>query len=372
MKILQPRRFHPLKAAWVLACLVSFVVYTTHRDRPARTWKWGGPIMGSTYTVQVVDKSLDSTRFATMQREVADLLESVNRELSTWLTNSTLSLFNASESTAPFEVSASFAEVTRLALEVSHKSGGAFDITFSPLFDLWGFGRNGPKRIPTPEEQEATIIRCGYGYLGVVGSNAIQKARPDLQVVYNAIVPGFAADQVTALLSRKGYSNTYVDVGGETVVRGVNASGKPWRLGIETPVYDAEPGESLEAVVQLSDRALATSGDYRNYFRDENGRVFAHIFDPRTGRPATTPVASVSVVADSGALADALATTLFVMGPDEGLPWLAREYPGVEALFILREPENRLREVSSPGFEVVTGYRPRPELLTLTPDSTQP
>lgn len=372
MKLLQPRRFDPRKAAWVLVCLLAFTVYTAQRDRPPRLARWGGHVMGSTYTVQVVDRQMNPGRQAVLQQEIAALLDGLNLELSTWLTNSLLSRFNASDSTAAFEVSPAFAEVTRLALEVSRKSGGAFDITFSPLFDLWGFGRTGPKRVPTAEEQAATRERCGYGYLSVVGSNHIQKARPDLQVVYNAIVPGFAADQVTALLHKKGYTNTYVDVGGETVVRGVNASGKPWRLGIETPVYDAEPGESLEAVVELSDRALATSGDYRNYFRDAAGRVYAHIFDPRTGQPATTQVASVSVVAESGALADALATTLFVMGPDEGLPWLARAYPGVEALFILRESENRLREVASPGFASATGYQPRTEPITVSPGSTQP
>ena len=359
MKLLQPRRFHPLKAAWVLLVLAAFALYTTHRDRPARLWKWGGQTMGSTYTVQVVDRQLNEARFPALQQEVEDLLQSLNSDLSTWLPDSAISRFNNSTSTEPFAVSAAFADVTRTALEVSQLSGGAFDITFSPLFDLWGFGRSGPKRIPAAEEQAATRLRCGYPHLSVPTASSIQKALPGLQVTYNAIVPGFAADQVTALLQRAGYSNTYVDVGGETVVRGLNVEARPWRLGIETPVYDIEPGAALEAVVNLSDRALATSGDYRNYFRDQSGQVFAHIFDPRTGRPATTQVGSVSVIAESGALADALATTLFVMGPKEGLPWLASRLPGVHALFIMRESETSFREVATPGFEAATGYRPR-------------
>lgn len=366
MKLLQPRRFDPRKAAWVLVCLIAFAVYTAQRDRPPRVWKWGGQVMGSTYTVQIVEKNLSQRTWTDLQRQVDAVLQGLNQELSTWEPESALSRFNASTSTEPVQVSAAFAGVTRTALDLSRRSQGAFDITFSPLFDLWGFGRSGPKRKPADAEIAATRQRCGFEHLSVPSPTTIQKTIPHLQVVYNAIVPGFAADQVTAWLRQAGYSNTYVDVGGETVVQGHNAEGRPWRLGIETPVYDAEPGASLEAVVHLSNRALATSGDYRNYFRDETGRVFSHIFDPRTGYPATTPVASVSVIADSGAIADALATTLFVMGPDEGLAWLAREFPDAHALFILRESESSFREVATPGFEQATGYHPRAGVMDAT------
>jgi thiamine biosynthesis lipoprotein len=366
MKLLQPRRFHPRKAAWVLLVLAAFTLYTTYRDRPTRLWKWSGQVMGSSYTVQVVEKRFSPQAWAELQAQVDRQLQELNQELSTWETDSTLSRFNAGTSTEPVVVSPAMAEVTRIALEVSRRSGGTFDITFSPLFDLWGFGRAGAKRQPALAEIEQTRQRCGYQHLSVPSPTTIQKAIPDLQVVYNAIVPGFAADQVTAWLRQAGYSNTYVDVGGETVVQGHNAEGRPWRLGIETPMYDAEPGASLEAVVQVTDCALATSGDYRNYFRDESGRVFSHIFDPRTGYPATTPVGSVSVIAESGAVADALATTLFVMGPEEGIPWLAREFPQAHALFILRESETTLREVATPGFEQATGYHPRAGVLEAT------
>ncbi len=358
-RLLQPRRFHPLKAAWVLFVLVVFAVYTTRRDRPLQAWKAAGQVMGSTYAFQVVDRGLDQSSFETLREIVDRFLQGLNQELSTWDPHSPVSAFNASASTDPFPVPPSVAELTRLSLDVSRLSGGIFDITLSPLFDLWGFGKEGPRRVPDDKELAVVRARCGYPYLSVPGSNVLQKAIPGLRVAYNAIAPGYAADQVTALLRQQGYTNTYVDVGGETVVQGHNAQGHPWRIGIETPQYDVEPGSSLEAVVHLAHGALATSGDYRKYFRDDSGRVFSHIFDPRTGRPATTRVASVSVVAPSGAMADALATTLFVMGPGEGLPWLAANLPGVEALFILRETENTFSEVATPGFEKATGYRPR-------------
>lgn len=358
MKLLQPRRFHPLKAVWVLFVLALFFGYTSRRDRPARLWRWGGETMGSTYSVQIVDRRLNERKVARLQADVEQLLDGLNAELSTWLTNSVLSRFNQAATTEPFPVSATFVDITEMALAVSRLSDGAFDVTFSPMFDLWGFGRSGPRHVPDDDAFARTRALCGYTNLSVAGPTAIRKSIPGLQVVFNALVPGYAAERVAGLLQERGFEHLYVDVGGETVTRGGNLKGEPWRIGIERPVYDAEPGENLEAVVQLRDRALATSGDYRNYFRDEQGRVYAHIFDPRTGRPATSLVASVSVVATNGGWADALATTLFVMGPDEGIPWLAR-VPGAEALFLMREPETGFREIASPGFEALTGYRAR-------------
>lgn len=364
MSLLQPRRFHPAKALWVLAVLVLFTVYTTRRDRQHRAWRWTGSTMGSSYTVHVVDPRLDDTAFAELRRDVEATLAAINDEMSTWLPDSPISRFNRSASTEPFAVSTDFAGVTRLALDVSRASAGAFDITFGPMFALWGFERSGPGRVPDEQAMAATLARCGYRHLEVVSSNQIRKAIPGLQIVFNAIVPGYAAERLAGLLEARGYTNLYVDVGGETVTRGRNPQGQPWRIGIETPAYGAEAGASVEAVVELSGQALATSGDYRNFFTDEAGHVFTHIFDPRTGRPATSRVASVSVVTTNGGLADALATTLFVMGPAEGLPWLAA-IPDTEALFIMRESETTLREIASDGFERATGYRPRAGPVTL-------
>ncbi len=358
MKLLQPRRFHPLKAGWVLLVLVAFTLYTTHRDQPARLWKWNGQTMGAGFTIQVVDRQLNEEQFQALTNRVETLLQGINAELSTWLPDSAVSQFNASTSTAPFQLSKAASALTRTALEISALSEGAFDITFSPLFDLWGFGKAGPKHVPTEEDIAATRTRCGYMHLSVPSPTQIQKDIPELQVVYNAIAPGFAADQITAILDAQGFSNTYVDVGGEIVVRGLNQAELPWRLGIETPIYDIAPGSRVKAVLHLSNQALATSGDYRNFFKDEQGQVFSHIFDPRTGRPATTKVASVSVIANTGARADALATTLFVMGPDQGLPWLAAHLPDVQALFFMRESETRFAEIATPGFEKAAGYRP--------------
>ncbi len=355
MKLIQPRRFYPIKTLWVLAVLAALFVYTTQRDRPAQTWRMAGEIFGAGYSVQLVERGFDARRLAALHREIQELLDAMDAELSTWKPDSALSKFNADPSLAPIEVTPRIAELAALSLELSRASGGAFDVTFSPLFDAWGFGRTGPKRTPDPETEAAARANCGYHLLTVVSSNQLQKGLPGLQIVFNAIAPGYAAQEVADLLMRRGHTNIYVDVGGEIVVRGRNLKGGPWRIGIERPVLDIEPGADVMAILELSDAAVATSGDYRNYVLGEDGEAYSHLFDPRVGRPVRSRVASVTVVANHGAWADALATTLFVMGPEEGLPWLA-EHTDAEALFIVREGETGFREIASPGLFARTGY----------------
>ncbi|MCS6770661.1 MAG: FAD:protein FMN transferase [Kiritimatiellae bacterium] len=359
MKLIQPRRFEPLKALWVLAVLVALFVYTTRRDRPPQLWRMSGEIFGSTYRVQIVDRRLNEREAAALHGEIQRRLDEIDAELSTWKTNSALSRFNADPSLAPIEVTPRIAELAALSLEISRASGGAFDVTFAPLFDAWGFGRTGPKRVPDPDTEAAARESCGYHLLTVLSSNHLQKAKPGVQIVFNAIAPGHAAQEISDWLASRGFTNTFVEIGGEIVVRGVNLAGRPWRIGIERPVPGSEPGKDLAAVLEVTDAAVATSGDYRNFLLGEDGQSYSHLFDPRIGRPAKGRVASVTVVASNGALADALATTMFVMGPEEGIPWL-REHSEAEALFFVRQGATGLTEVASPGFAARAGYRSAP------------
>lgn len=356
MTLIQPRRFYPLKTLWVLAVLLALFIYTTRRDRPAQTWRMAGEIFGSTYSVQIVDRRLNARKAAAIHAEVQKRLEEIDNELSTWKPDSALSRFNADTSLAPIEVTPRIAGLTALSLELSRASGGAFDVTFAPLFDAWGFGRGGPKKIPDPETEAAARANCGYTLVSVVSSNQLQKAKPGVQIAFNAIAPGAAAQEISDLLRERGYTNTFVDVGGEIVVRGANAAGRPWRIGIERPVPGSEPGKDLAAVLEITDAAVATSGDYRNFIQGDDGVAYSHLFDPRIGRPVRGRIASVTVVASNGAWADALATTLFVMGPEEGLPWLA-QHSDAEALFFMRDGPTNLIPVASTGFSARTGYR---------------
>lgn len=187
----------------------------------------------------------------------------------------------------------------------------------------------------------------GYRRLQVPSDTHLQKDQPGVRLNLSAIAKGFGVDAVTELLARRGLTNTYVEIGGELRVRGRNPDGGPWRIGIDTPVDRAPVGRSLASVLALHDAAVATSGDYRNYYEDPGGVRRSHLIDPRTGNPISNRLASVTVVAADCMTADAAATALMVLGPEAGLDWAARQ-PDIEALLIIRDGEG-FRTVSTPG-----------------------
>ena len=336
------------QTALLLLVLAAYTAHVYLRDRTLRLWALEGEAFGSTYTVQLVTTTLHEADLEPLRTEIESCLGRINDAFSTWKPDSDLSRFNHDTGTTAFAADTGLVAATAIALEVSRRSGGAFDGTFQPLFALWGFGGSGDHRIPSPEETDRERARCGWTRLHALAPAALRKDVAGLQYNLNAMAPGYAADRIADLLSARGFTNFYVDVGGESLVRGGKDHGHPWRLGIELPAFDAPHGGPLCAVVALTNGALATSGDNRNYFTGPDGTVLSHIFDPRIARPATTHVASVSVLFTNAAWADALATTLFVMGPDEGLPWLTN-VPGAEALFLVRDGE-ALRTNATPGF----------------------
>ena len=287
--------------------------------------------MGTTYSVQLVD-SPQTIEPAALQDRVDDLLADINASMSTYDPGSELSRFNASSSTDWYGVSAELANVVAAAQGVAEASGGAFDITVGPLVNLWGFGPGDSSGVPpSPEQVSAAKLRTGYGKLEVrLSPPALRKSEPDLYVDLSAIAKGYGVDRVAALLDAAGIENYLVEIGGELRARGLNFRRKPWRIAVERP----DPaGRTVQQVVALGDAAMATSGDYRNFF-ESGGTRYSHTIDPATGRPVTHDLASVTVVGADAMHADALATALLVMGPDRGLQFA--QASGLAALFISR------------------------------------
>jgi len=274
-----------------------------------------GRTMGTTFVVKVVPEGARPLPMDSLEAEINRVLREVNRQMSTYLPDSEISRFNRSRSTEWFPISSDFARVLRVALEISEASEGAFDVTVAPLVNLWGFGPEArPQRVPTEEALRQRQAWVGYRKLAVrLQPPAVKKAHPRMAIDLSAIAKGFGVDRVGELLEQWGLRNYMVEIGGEVRVRGRNPDGGPWRIGIRSP--DAEAG--LQKVVELSDAALATSGDYFNYF-EENGVRYSHTLDPRTGRPITHKLASVTVIHPSCTYADALATAIDVLGPDAG------------------------------------------------------
>ncbi len=289
-----------------------------------------------------------------LRQQIEGELVEINRQMSTWDPKSEISSFNLSDESEPFEISAPFAMVVARALELSESSGGAFDPTLSPLLNLWGFGSGGEERkVPADAEIAATKALTGWRKLGVGVDSTLRKSIPGLALDLGAIAKGYGVDAIGQLLDEAGHENWFVEIGGEVVVRGLNPKGKPWRIGIQYP--SSNPAvDKLQGIVNLTEGAVATSGDYRNYIQ-QDGVLYSHILDPRSGRAVLSDTASVTVVAPNCMDADGMATALFVMGADEGLTWV-EERPKVEAMFLVRGADGEIFEKFSSGFTTATGY----------------
>jgi thiamine biosynthesis lipoprotein len=316
-----------------LAVLLSLLAAcTTGSEHPVLELR--GETMGTSYSIQVVD--LAATIDPDALREKIDAeLESVNAIMSTYREDSELSAFNRSRSTDWLPVSPELASLVKEALWTSEVSRGAFDLTVGPLVNLWGFGP-GERIDAAPTDAQIAQARKHVGYHKLSARQvppALRKSDPDLYLDLSAIAKGYGVDRVAELLERAAIANYLVEIGGELRGRGYNGQGLAWRIAIERP----DPGlRQVERIVELCDGAMATSGDYRNFF-ESNGKRYSHMIDPKTGRPVTHDLASVTVLAPRTARADALATTFLVLGPEAGLT--LAESLKTPALFIQRTPE---------------------------------
>lgn len=293
--------------------------------------EFSGPTMGTYYSVKIVDPP-DQLQTATVRERIEQELENVSRDMSTYDETSELSHFNNSRATGWIPASAGLVTVLREAQHVSALSDGAFDVTIAPLVDLWGFGPvDTDDRVPTAQEIEAAAASTGYTHISIrTAPPALRKNDPEISIDLSSIAKGYAVDVLAEMLESLDIANYLVEIGGELRGKGINRRGKQWRIGIEAPSSDKR---AVYAVIALDDVAVATSGDYRNYF-EKDGQRYSHTIDPLTGRPITHKLASVTVVGQSAMRADAMATALMVLGPDKGYALAERE--GLAACFIIR------------------------------------
>lgn len=273
--------------------------------------RFGGPTMGSTYEVKFVG-AVPLSRV----REVVDAeLAQFDLAFSNWREDSEIARCNRHASTAPFAASARFLAVLQQALDVAAATEGAFDPTVKPLSDLYRKAKQDPRHRFDERAAAAACERVGYRNVEVRGG-AVHKKRPDVELDLDGIVAGACVDAIAQRLDALGVEAFYLQVTGEVYCRGEKAPGVPWQIGVVDPASDGTGVEESIRTLPLRDRALCTSGGYRNAVL-ANQRVLHHIFDPRTGRSASRGVVSVAVLADSAALADALGTAFVVIGEKE-------------------------------------------------------
>jgi len=282
-----------------------------------------GTTMGSIrYRAVVVTDDHAAEKQNAVKNAVNSSLQRVNELMSTYLEDSDISKLNASTSTQWQSVDPDTATVVARALEICELTDGAFDPTVGPAVNAWNFGP-GKKQSPKPPSDELVAeISSVVGFEKIevrATPPSIRKLNPKVQLDLSAIAKGYAVDRVAASLTELGYENFMVEVGGEVFAKGQRQSGGPWKVGVENPAPNPldETEDRIHRVVKLSGTAIATSGDYRNFF-EVDGKRYSHTIDPKTCKPVDHGMAIASVVADDCMTADAMATAVMVMGHQKG------------------------------------------------------
>lgn len=324
-------------------CLLLFLIVGTiiaiRRGQPAPYRQNTGFVFGTEYhiTYQCETDLHDSIR---------TVLDSVNASLSPFSPSSIISRMNRNE-----EVTADsmFIRVFTQAMEVSRSTDGAFDITVAPLVNAWGFGFANKDSI-TAEGIDSLLQFVGYEKVALTPEGRLMKQDPRTILDCSAIAKGYGCDEVARMLGRQGVKNFLVEIGGEIVVKGINPKEKPWGVGIKQPVDDQlNINTELNTVLAITDVAMATSGNYRN-FEVRDGKKYAHTIDPKTGYPVQHSILSSTVLARDCATADAYATAFMVMGLDSARQVLAT-HPELQVYFIYADDEGNYRTYQSPEIE---------------------
>ena len=326
----------------VIGILVFLLLGCSGTPGSVYPYQHTGMTMGTTYTIKA-SRLPDSIKPAQVTARIEEVLKKVNGQMSTYDDKSELSLFNRSVSTDWQPVSSEFYTVLKEALNISQLTGGLFDVTVGPLVNLWGFG---PEELPFKQPDDQMINErlklIGYQHLQIKENELFaKKDMPGLYVDLSAIAKGYAVDQVASVLESFKINDYMVEIGGEIRVKGKNKEGESWHIAVEKP---AEELRAIEKILKITDTGMATSGDYRNYFEIE-GRRFSHEIDPRTGRPITNKLASITVLNDTSMEADALATAIMIMGPEEGLEFTEKNR--IPAFFIIKSDKGFEEKMST-------------------------
>ena len=292
-----------------------------------------GFAQGGTY--HVVCRPAGRMDQVSLQKQIDACLLQIDNTLSGYNKGSLLSRLNAGED---LPINDLFIGCFTRSKEIWAESGGVFDPSAAPLFDLWGFGFTDKEKV-TDAAIDSILSFVGMDLLSLENREDgvyLVKADPRIRLNFNAIAQGYSADLVAGLLDSLGCGDYLVDIGREIRCKGTNAEGGPWRIGLDKP-FDGnmEEGRDLQAIIQTTDCGIVTSGNYRKFYV-EDGRKYAHTIDPSTGRPVTHNLLSATVIAEDATTADAYATWLMVIGLERARTWLA-EHPGIEAMLIYDE-----------------------------------
>jgi len=329
------------KLIWQLPFLILLIVGTVliiRQQQAIPYQKNSGMVFGTVYNITY---ECDSDLHQTIKAE----LQKVDNSLSPFNDHSIITAINQNKDVEPDKM---FLTVFNKAMEISRETSGAFDITVAPLVNAWGFGfKNGVQ----PNRQQVDSLRRLIGYEKVaLKDGRIVKQAPDIMLDCSAIAKGFGSDVVAHFLRQQGVKNFMVEIGGEIVTSGVNPQRLPWKIGVTKPTDDtlSVKGE-IQSVLNVTDMAMATSGNYRNFYY-KGGKKYAHTIDPKTGYPVQHSLLSATVLAKDCATADAYATSFMVLGIDEAKKVLD-SHPELMAYFIYSDAKGQNAVWCSPSLK---------------------
>ena len=286
--------------------------------------------MGTTYSIKYSNSSLSLSQIET---EIDNILDLINKQMSTYIIDSEISIFNKTSKDVKHAVSSDFYYVVDKSKYYYDLSNGLFDITVEPLSELWGF-YDEKFTFPNKKSIDSTKAYIGFNKIKLLDDNRIIKSNNQVKINLNAIAKGYAVDKISEYFESNNVKNYMVEIGGEVRTKGKNASGEKWRIGLSS--FELESGGIIE-YVSVNDASLATSGDYRNFII-YNGVSYSHVINPKTGYPTTNNVVSATIIAKRCIDADALATIVNVMSVDESMT-LINKIDGVECLVVEKNEE---------------------------------
>lgn len=334
-----------MKQTLLLILALSLLLACTPPQNPVVSLQ--GNTMGGTYSVKYVTVNSESTELSAdqIQSKIDSLLVDINQLMSTYISDSELSILNKTKANISFTLSEQTHYVLQEAIRLHDLSDGALDVTIGPVVNLWGFGpTHRPDIVPSDSQLLDTQAYVGVDKFTLDGL-IINKSHESVYIDLSTIAKGYAVDAVADLLTEHGLDNYLVEIGGEMRVSGTKPHNIDWMIAIEKPVSGTRIAQKI---ITIGDNAIATSGDYRNYF-EEDGVRYSHLIDPKTLKPIQHNLVSVSVVAKKSIEADGLATALIVLGAERGIE-LAEKH-NIAAFFITKEADGTYTEYMTSAFK---------------------
>ena len=303
-----------------------------------------GNAQGTTFSIIFLDSLARD-----FSKEVDSILEAVDLSVSTYRGNSIISKINRNDTSVIIDPV--FSSIFKLSEEISEKTSGAFDVTVGPFVNAWGFGKN--NRANTDDNFIDSLKSfVGFNNVRLEGVKLI-KNDPRMQIDFNAIAQGFTVDFIADFFEDKGIWNYMIELGGEVKANGFNFSGESWKIGIDKPIEGGAEERELSLIIQLNNRALATSGNYRKFY-EEDGKKYSHTINPFTGYPVQHNLLSASVLTEKCGVADAYATAFMVMGVEKTLNFLNQNNDfDLEVYLIYQEEKGEMKVFKSQGFAAV-------------------